>query len=201
RDDVAETLLLRLARGAGLAGLSGPRPRRDLGAGVTLLRPLLGASHAELCAIVAAAGLIAVDDPANRAPRFDRTAARALLAATPWLAPARLADSAAHLGAAEAALDWAARLAWDSRVETERAMMWLDVTGLPDEITRRLLQRALLTLNPVAKLRGPDLARLLAALAAGRTATLAGIQGRGGGRWRLRRLPATPPPARAILPQ
>lgn len=188
RDDVAETLLMRLARGAGLAGLSGPRPRRDLGQGVTLLRPLLDATHADLVALVAAAGLQAVDDPANRSPRFDRTAARALLAATPWLDPARLAASAAHLAQAETALDWAAGLAWDSRVEAEGDVLTLDVAGLPDEITRRVLLRGLRTLNPDATPRGPDVERLMAACAAGRTATLAGVQARGGGRWRLLRL-------------
>ncbi len=56
RDDAAETLLLRLARGAGSGGLAGIRPRRDLGSGVTLLRPLLAASKADLAAIVAATG-------------------------------------------------------------------------------------------------------------------------------------------------
>ncbi len=188
RDDVAETLLMRLARGAGLAGLSGPRSSRDLGRGVTLLRPLLGATHAQLVALVADAGLQAVDDPANSSPRFDRTAARATLAATPWLDPARLTASAQHLAQAEAALDWAAGLAWESRVEAEGEVLWLDVGGLPDEITRRVLLRGLRTLNPDATPRGPDVERLNAACAAGRTATLAGVQARGGPRWRLRRL-------------
>lgn len=185
QDDIAETLLLRLARGAGLAGLSGPRGRRDLGSGVTLLRPVLGATHAQLCALVGAAGLTAVDDPANHAPRFDRTAARALLAATPWLGAARLAASARHLAQAEAALDWAARLAWASRV-TDDGALWLDCAGLPDEITRRVVLRAIGQLNPDARPRGPDIERFTAALAAGRTATLAGVQGRGGTRWKLR---------------
>ncbi|TFU01363.1 tRNA lysidine(34) synthetase TilS [Polymorphobacter arshaanensis] len=188
RDDVAETLLMRLARGAGLAGLIGPRPHRDLGQGVTLLRPLLGATHAELVALVAATGLQAVDDPANHAPRFDRTGARALLAATPWLDPDRLARSAQHLAQAETALGWAAGLAWNSRVEVEGDVLWLDVAGLPDEITRRVLLRALRTLSPDATPRGPDIERLMAACAAGHAATLAGVQVRGGPRWRLRRL-------------
>ena len=44
RDDQAETLLMRLARGSGLAGLSGIRAVSPM-AGVTLLRPLLGHSR------------------------------------------------------------------------------------------------------------------------------------------------------------
>ena len=43
RDDQAETVLLRLARGAGAAGLAGMAPRRD-----HLVRPLLEVSRAEL---------------------------------------------------------------------------------------------------------------------------------------------------------
>src|SRR5882724_13297630 len=40
-NDQAETVLHRLLRGAGLRGLRGIAPRRDLADGVTLLRPLL----------------------------------------------------------------------------------------------------------------------------------------------------------------
>ena len=138
---------------------------------------------------MAAAGLVAVDDPANHAPRFARTGARTLLAATPWLDPAALAASARHLGEAEAALVWTAALAWDSRVAADGALLWIDAAGLPDDLVRRLLVRALTTLNPAAAPRGPDVARLQAACAAGGTATLAGVQARGGPRWRLRRLP------------
>ena len=188
QDDIAETLLLRLARGAGLAGLSGPRARRELGNGVTLLRPLLDATHAQLSALVGAAGLDAVDDPANHAARFDRTAARALLATTPWLAAARLAATAQHLAQAEAALDWAANLAWDSRVTISASALSLDMASLPAEIARRVLLRALARLNPDAHPRGPDVERLMAALTTGKTATLAGVQARGGVRWTLQRL-------------
>ena len=102
RGDVAETLLLRLARGAGLAGLAGPRARRVLRPGGELLRPLLDVDPAALAAVVADAGLTALDDPSNHAARFDRTRARALLARTGWLALARLGAAAAHLADAEA---------------------------------------------------------------------------------------------------
>ena len=43
-DDVAETLLLRLARGSGATGLSGLRPCHTV-AGVKYVRPLLGCAH------------------------------------------------------------------------------------------------------------------------------------------------------------
>lgn len=45
-DDQAETVLLRLIRGAGLQGLRGIAERRTLDEGVTLIRPMLAASRA-----------------------------------------------------------------------------------------------------------------------------------------------------------
>lgn len=48
RDDQAETVLLRLLRGAGPGGLAGIRASRTLAEGVTLVRPLLGCARAEL---------------------------------------------------------------------------------------------------------------------------------------------------------
>src|SRR5436305_6049469 len=60
RDDQAETVLLRLLFGSSLEGLAGVRPVHG-----AVVRPLLGASRAELAAAVAAAGLAAVDDPTN----------------------------------------------------------------------------------------------------------------------------------------
>ncbi|MBV8970787.1 MAG: tRNA lysidine(34) synthetase TilS [Sphingomonadaceae bacterium] len=174
RDDAAETLLLRLARGSGSSGLAGIRARRDLG-GVTLLRPLLGWSKADLAAVVAAAGWRAADDPSNRDAAFDRTRARALLAATPWLDPARLAASAAHLADAEAALAWVADRAWASRAEVAGDAVRLDAGDLPHDLSRRLLLRGIATLAPDATPRGPTVERLLARLAEGRGGTLAGI--------------------------
>jgi len=47
-DDVAETVLLRLARGAGAAGLAGLRPASRLSASLALIRPLLSISGSAL---------------------------------------------------------------------------------------------------------------------------------------------------------
>ena len=192
RDDAAETLLLRLARGAGTGGLAGIRPRRDLGGGVTLLRPLLGMAKADLAAVVAAASWTAADDPANRDPRFDRTQARALLAATPWLDAARLAASAAHLADAEAALAWTADAAWRSRVDIAPDTIVVDAAGLPHDLARRLAIRAVATLAPGIPLRGTAVERLLRALACGTGTTIAGVLAhsvtRGGTpQWQFRR--------------
>ena len=185
RDDVAETLLMRPARGAGTGGLSAIRARRRLASGVTLLRPLLDVTRAQLAAVVADAGMTPVDDPSNRDDRFDRTAARALLASTPWLDAARLAASARHLADAEAALDWTARAAWDSRTTASAGAVLVDAAGLPHDVRRRLACAALAHFVPGIAPRGPDLERLLAVLDRGGRATLGGVIATGGDPWRF----------------
>lgn len=62
--DVAETLLMRLARGAGLGGLCAPRPISRLH-GVEYLRPLLGMSKREIVAAMESAGLAWREDESN----------------------------------------------------------------------------------------------------------------------------------------
>ncbi len=71
RDDQAETLLLQLLRGAGVAGLAGmPRCRRW--ASGWQARPLLDFSRAALRQWAEAQGLEWIEDPSNADPRFDR---------------------------------------------------------------------------------------------------------------------------------
>ncbi|MGL6044433.1 MAG: tRNA lysidine(34) synthetase TilS, partial [Sandaracinobacteroides sp.] len=137
-DDQAETLLMRCARGSGLSGLAGIRPRVEMD-GISVLRPLLGWRRAELAGIVRDAGWTPVRDPSNEDQRFDRTGMRALLARTPALAPARLAATAGHLAEAEAALEWAAARAFESRSAAAPKGLRLDPEGLPAELQRRLL--------------------------------------------------------------
>ena len=116
-DDQAETLLMRLNRGSGLAGLAGVRAASRIErSDVPLLRPLLGWRKAELEAIVAAAGLTAVQDPSNANPDFERAAIRARLATTDWLDPAQIATSAAHIAEGWQALQWFAELDWGEMV-------------------------------------------------------------------------------------
>lgn len=199
-DDQAETLLMRLARGSGIAGLSGIRSVAQV-SGLTVIRPLLAHGRSRLHAIVRDAGWAAVDDPSNRNPRFDRTHARSLLAATPWLEADRLAASAAHLAEAEAALKWIDERVWESRAVQQAEALRLDPEALPAELRRRLLLRGLEALGAPTP-RGPDLARLLERLDAGRTSTLGGVKAAArDGRWHLSRAatPAPrplPPPAR-----
>jgi tRNA(Ile)-lysidine synthase len=117
-DDQAETLLMRLNRGSGLAGLSGVRAAtRIKGSEVSLLRPLLFWRKAELEAVVVVAGITAVQDPSNANPEFERAALRARLAeAADWLDPAQLATSAANIAEGWQALQWYAECDWDEMV-------------------------------------------------------------------------------------
>lgn len=185
-DDQAETLLMRLARGSGSAGLAGIRARRDLGQGVVLVRPLLTLRRADLVAVAAASGWSIADDPTNRDLRHDRTHARQLLAATPWLDAGRLADAAAHLAEAEAALAWTADLAWAGRTVAGETALSIDAGDLPAELVFRLVRRAVATLDPAAAPRGPDIARLIARLSAGGSGTIGRVAARGGPVWRFR---------------
>lgn len=121
-DDQAETLLMRLNRGSGLAGLAGVRAAtRIAGTEVTLLRPLLGWRKAELAQVVASAGITAADDPSNTDPTFDRARLRTALAEAAWLDPVQIAASAAHLAESWQALEWYAELDWHEMVMRDEA--------------------------------------------------------------------------------
>ncbi|SMF74180.1 tRNA lysidine(34) synthetase TilS [Allosphingosinicella indica] len=188
-DDQAETLLMRLARGSGLAGLAGVRAATCLpGSYIALIRPLLGWRKMELEAVVAAAGLTPAHDPTNNDFRFDRTRARSLLADTDWIEPPRLAASAAHLAEAEEALCWASQNAWDERAEAHSDRVTIDAKGLPRDLQRRLLLRCFAHLGATPP-RGPELGRVLNGLVSGSLATLGGLQFLPGDRWTVRRAP------------
>jgi tRNA(Ile)-lysidine synthase len=174
-DDQAETLLMRLLRGAGVAGLAGVRARTRI-AGTNVIRPLLGWRRAELVAIVANSGLAPVDDPSNADPRYDRARLRQHLAQAGWIDPLALGRSAAALSEAEEALDWAAARIHQERTRTEGSALCIDMCGLPAELRRRLVLKALAALAPCVAPRGPDIDRLTAALSKGATATLAGVR-------------------------
>ena len=187
-DDQAETLLMRLGRGAGVGGLAGVREANE-----RVLRPLLGWRREELAAIVREAGIEAVDDPSNADERFDRARLRRRMREAEWIDPAAFARSAAALAEAEAALEWAAERLFEQRMRADPDGLRLDPTGLPAELRRRLLLRAMRRLEPAAAPRGEEVSRLLATLDGGGKATLAGIRCEGGGLWQF----APAPPRRS----
>lgn len=187
-DDQAETLLMRLARGAGLSGLGGARRRRKMDGGAQLIRPLLDWRRSELAEIVAAAGLFPVDDPTNRDPRHDRSRIRQMLETAEWADAERLAASASWLAEADEALDWALAPLIETRLKGDGAGLTIEPEGLPRELQRRLLLAAFDRLG-AKRPRGPDLDRAQKSLAAGKTVTLSGLKLDPGPPWRLSKAP------------
>ncbi len=107
-DDQAETVLVNLARGAGIGGLAAAARSRRLD-DVWLLRPLIDVPVANIRAWVDAHALPHVTDPSNSDRRFTRNAIRhevmpALRRIAPTIA-ARLAQTAAHASTMQGLLD------------------------------------------------------------------------------------------------
>jgi tRNA(Ile)-lysidine synthase len=179
QDDQAETILMRLARGAGIDGLTGIRPRRQLAEGVYVVRPLLGWRRSELIAIASAAGVDPVDDPTNRSPAHDRTHFRALVQASDLLQPARIAAAARNLAAVQEVVLWAEAGAGDTAVAWDADGCRIDARLLPPELERRLLVRAIEQLRQSHGLAGSwrsdKLPGVMAAAAGQGQATIAGI--------------------------
>jgi len=75
-DDQAETVLHRIVRGTGIAGLAGMRRARPLSEGVTLIRPLLSVRRAELTAYLRDLGQSFREDATNSERRFTRNRLR-----------------------------------------------------------------------------------------------------------------------------
>jgi len=195
RDDQAETLLMRLLRGSGIAGLAGMAhtTERD---GLLLARPLLNIAKSRLVATLKKAGIGFANDPTNHDPAFTRPRLRALL---PQLAAeggdarslARLAARLARANAAvEVLADGAERyLALTAGAgASEPGARVIDAgafAALPEEIRLRVLMRAINTIG----YEGPaELGKVEALLAALDQAFAGAIGGRGSkpGRQRLK---------------
>lgn len=78
RDDQAETVVMRLSRGSGIAGLAAMARQSDRD-GVVLARPFLDVPKARLVATLEKAGIAFADDPTNHDLRFTRPRLRALM--------------------------------------------------------------------------------------------------------------------------
>lgn len=131
RDDQAETLLLRLLRGAGLRGLAAMSPLRSLAdTRAKLVRPLLGVPRAEIEAFARERGLEWVEDESNadtvRQRNFLRHEAFPVLERQFPAARAAIARAAANLGEARELLDAMAQ----GDLDACRAAGALDVPAL-----------------------------------------------------------------------
>ena len=192
-DDQLETLVMRLRRGAGLRGLASIRARQG-----RVARPLLGWRRTELVELVAAAGVVPVDDPSNTDERFDRARVRKALAGADWLDAAAASRSAAALAEAEEAIGWVIDRLAGERIVAGDGEVQLRAHDLPGELRRRLVERCLGAIDGETGFRGEEVGRLLSQLSAGGGGTLGQTRYDvvRGGEWRFR--PA--PPRRAHRP-
>jgi tRNA(Ile)-lysidine synthase len=193
-DDQAETVLMRMCRGSGIAGLGGMRkttpfwpclrfaraaPRPATPGDVLLVRPLIGISKARLVATLGREKIAFSEDASNRDPRFARTRLREIMGALAreGLDARRLASFARRLRRADAALETAA----DGAAETISQWPWSkdgpiiferDVfLDLPAELGLRLLGRAVGHVGDEGPVELGKLERLYERLVRGKEAT------------------------------
>ncbi|MDR0810640.1 MAG: tRNA lysidine(34) synthetase TilS [Gemmobacter sp.] len=175
-DDQAETFLMNLARAAGLDGLCGMRPGWAEH-GIRWNRPLWQQTRKGLRDYLRRNGLAWIDDPSNDDDRFTRVRARRVLKAMKPLGITveRILASTTHLAQARGGLQSAlARLA-DADVTEQAGALSLPPIG--PELERRLLIHAIRWMNGADyPPRSEQILRLITALAAGRDATLGGVQ-------------------------
>lgn len=143
RDDQAETVLMRLARGSGVDGLAAMAPMRRSGS-VTWLRPLLDISRDDLRDYLRAEGQSWVEDPSNEDARFARVRARSMGAALAelGLTPERLVRTARQMALARSALDDAAKEHLAARGEVQEGDVLLPL-AMRDEMPREIFLRIL----------------------------------------------------------
>lgn len=173
-DDQAETLLMRLNRGSGIAGLAGVRASAPVPGHeeLRLIRPLLRWRKAELERVVDSAGIGAVQDPSNQDPKFDRARLRQALAQADWLDPVAMAQSAGNLADAAEALEWAAQREWDECVaEVEGGLLY--TPQAPRAVRLNVLTRAITQLGNEP--RGSAVAALIDTLEQGEGGNIAGV--------------------------
>ena len=143
QDDVAETMLMRLARGSGTGGLAAPRPVQRMPGGRVHVRPLLALKKSEIVAALEDAGAGWCEDATNAEPEFFRNRVRgAVLPAWRRAAGERDALAGAALSRElleedDAALeDWLAGLA---PVGRDGALLLRRLAGKPRGLVRRAL--------------------------------------------------------------
>ncbi len=153
--DQAETVLLHLLRGSGLAGLSGmaadsvlPVPDAEMGATMRVVRPFLHEPPEALVELVGRSGVPVVDDPSNIDPGFRRNRIRhELLPLIEEIAPGatgRLVSLADILDADDAALDDTAHALMHRMVDEDGNLGWNAMRNAPVGLQRRVVRHWIL---------------------------------------------------------
>lgn len=176
-DDQAETVLLRLVRGAGPGGLAAMRPQRRLNerdpASPWLIRPLLDTPRSAIEAYCAAQGLVPRRDSTNDTTIFLRNRVRGYI--LPLLKTynpnivATLGRTARICADEDDLLQQLTRQSWERSVRVAGGTITIDrhaFAALHPALQRRLVRQAATELGLRLEARHLDLA--LAAIAAGR---------------------------------
>ncbi|MCV2894139.1 tRNA lysidine(34) synthetase TilS [Lentibacter sp. XHP0401] len=140
QDDVAETFLMRMARGSGVKGLAKMSAAWEAD-GLQWRRPLLQMSRGELRDFLNEQGQVWAEDASNADTRYKRVSIRAALAKT-GLDAARIAETAERLAQADAALETMAHAAAGQLAQLQGRNIVIEAAGLaalPDEIRHRLM--------------------------------------------------------------
>lgn len=193
-DDQAETMVMRLNRGAGLRGLAAMRPLTTINhpqnATTILLRPLLQWRRADLVEVVESAGVIAANDPSNHDHHYERVRIRDAMTSAGVFDSKAFSTAAHHLAEADLALDWSAAQLWSQVTEDAEGFTWNAAPDLPKTLSLRVLERILGAFGAPPP-RGQELVRWLETLRSGGVATLGGVKGDArNGPWRFTRAPA-----------
>ena len=147
QDDIAESILMRLARGSGTAGLAAPRPAQVMPDGRWHLRPMLTLKKAEIVAALRKAGASWRDDATNANRDFFRNRVRRDVLPAWQNAAERDALAGAARSRELLQEDDEALEAWLAQLRPLAAGGSLDVTklsGLPRGLIRRALHRWML---------------------------------------------------------
>lgn len=147
RDDQAETFLMRLSRGSGLAGLAA-MARQSARGEVVIVRPLLDVPKFRLIATLERAKIPFADDPTNRDTAFTRPRWRALMTqlAKEGVDARNIARLAARLARANTALETVADRVEQALLQRDGKRQTIDPDAfltLPHEIRLRMLHRAI----------------------------------------------------------
>lgn len=146
RDDIAESMLMRLSRGSGLQGLAAPREVSRAGRGLVFLRPLLGLGREEIRAALRRVGADWREDDSNASGRFYRNRLRSAVMPA-WEAAS---DRPVGPGVARArslleedwrALEEVAENSWREAARGEDALDLAALARMPRAIRRRALAR------------------------------------------------------------